>query len=97
MLFWSADVPVNHKVLGTEEKAKVVAAVYGTKLLQFFAALAIFHQDEVKNRNIRITAAWRNGYFGKMDGHPVHAIPSHYVPYQNGCSPIHFSSNHPFF
>ena len=28
----------------TEEKAKVVAAAWGTELLQFLAALAILHQ-----------------------------------------------------
>ena len=34
----------------TEEKAKVVAAVWETELLQFLAVLAIFHQDDLKNR-----------------------------------------------
>ena len=35
----------------TEEKAKVVAAsVRGTELLQFLAALAILHQDDLKKR-----------------------------------------------
>ena len=32
----------------TEEKAKVVAAVGGTELLQLFVVLAIFHLDEWK-------------------------------------------------
>ena len=36
----------------TEEKAKVVAACWETELLQFLAALAILHQDELKNRLI---------------------------------------------
>ena len=36
----------------TEQKAKVVAASWGTELPQFFAALAIFHQDELMNRLI---------------------------------------------
>ena len=56
----------------TEEKAKVVAAVCGTELLQFFAALAIFHQEDLKKKMNRITATWRNGCFAKMDDHPVH-------------------------
>ena len=30
----------------TEEKAKVVVAVWGKELIQFFAAQAIFHQDD---------------------------------------------------
>ena len=32
----------------TEEKAKVVAAVWGTELIKFLAALAFFHQDDLK-------------------------------------------------
>ena len=32
-----------------EGKAKVVAAVLGTKLIQFLAAVAIFNQDDLKN------------------------------------------------
>ena len=32
----------------TEEKAKVVTAVWGTELIQFLAALAIFHLDDLK-------------------------------------------------
>ena len=36
----------------TEEKAKVVAISWGTEFIQFFAALAILHQDELKNRTI---------------------------------------------
>ena len=36
----------------TEEKAKVVAAVGGTELLQFLAPLAILHQEDLKNRMI---------------------------------------------
>ena len=38
--------------INTEEKAKVVAAVWGTEFIQFLAALAILHQDEMKNRLI---------------------------------------------
>ena len=34
----------------TEEKSKVVAAVWGIEFLQFLAALAILHQDDMKNR-----------------------------------------------
>ena len=30
----------------TEEKAKVVDAVWGTELIQFLAALAILHKDD---------------------------------------------------
>ena len=34
----------------TEEKAKVVAAVWGTKFIKFLAALALLLQDNFKNR-----------------------------------------------
>ena len=33
-----------------EEKAKVVAAVWGTAFIEFIAALAILHQGKLKNR-----------------------------------------------
>ena len=35
-----------------EEKAKVVAASWGTELIQFIAALAILHSEKLKNRMI---------------------------------------------
>ena len=36
----------------TEEKAKVVAAVWGTELIQFLAALAIiFFEDDFKEKD----------------------------------------------
>ena len=34
----------------TEEKAKVVAAAWGAELIQFLAAVAILHQEDLKNR-----------------------------------------------
>ena len=36
----------------TEEKAKVVAAVWGMELIQFLAALDIFHQDDVEEKDV---------------------------------------------
>ena len=39
----------NHwRLIKTEEKAKVVSAVWGTELIQFLAVLAILHQDDLK-------------------------------------------------
>ena len=35
----------------TEEKAKVVAAVWGTEFIQFLATLAIWHQDDEERIN----------------------------------------------
>ena len=37
--------------INTEEKAKVVAAVWETELIQFLAALGIFHQDDFKAKD----------------------------------------------
>ena len=50
----------------------------GTELIQFLAALAIFHQDVLKERMNRIKATWRNRCFKKVDDHPVHTIPNHH-------------------
>ena len=67
----------HRRKINTEEKAKVVAAVWETELIQFFvAALAILQQDDFKKRMNRITATWQNRCFGKMDYHPVHNIPN---------------------
>ena len=38
------------KRINTEEKEKVVAAVWGTEHIQFLAALAVLHWDDLKNR-----------------------------------------------
>ena len=35
----------------TEEKAKVVAAVLRTELIQFLATLPIFHQDDFEEKD----------------------------------------------
>ena len=41
----------NHRRrINTEEKAKVVAAVWRTEFIQFLAALVILHQDNLNNR-----------------------------------------------
>ena len=32
----------------TEEKAKIVAAVWGTEFIQFLAAKAVLHQDDLE-------------------------------------------------
>ena len=61
----------------TEEQAKVVAAVWGTELIQFLASPVLFHQDDLKNRT--------NGYLAKWST-PYQTIP----PYQNGYSPKNF-------
>ena len=40
----------HRKRIKTEEKAKVVAAVWGEKFIKFLAALAILHQDDMMKR-----------------------------------------------
>ena len=64
-------VGFNHRRrINTEEKAKVVAAAWGTECIQFLAALAILHQDSLKKRIRIITATLRNGCFEKLETIP---------------------------
>ena len=35
----------------TEDKANVVAAVWGTEMIQFLVALDIFHQDDFEEKD----------------------------------------------
>ena len=49
--FWDSVVVVVHRRrIYTEELAKFVASVCGTEFIQFLAAPAILHQDDLKNR-----------------------------------------------
>ena len=43
--WWNVDASHKRRI-NTEEKAKVVAAVWGTELLQFLAVIAILHYAE---------------------------------------------------
>ena len=55
---------VHWRRIKTEEKAKVVAAVWGADSIHFFATLAIFsilHQDDMKNRINCTRTIWRIG------------------------------------
>ena len=61
----------------TEAKAKVVAAACGTELIQFLAALAFLHQDDLKKRMNKITATWRDGWLKKW---LIHITPNHDPP-----------------
>ena len=45
-----SDTGNHRRRIYTEEKANVVATVWGTKFIQFLALLAILHQDDLKNR-----------------------------------------------
>ena len=45
--------PAFHKVFDKgEEKAKLIAAVWGTEFIKFLATLAVLHQDDLNNRMI---------------------------------------------
>ena len=43
----------HRKRITTEEKPKVVAAVWGTELIQFLAALDILHQDVFEEKDLK--------------------------------------------
>ena len=45
----------------TKEKAKVVAAVWGTTLIQFHVLLAILHQDDLKKGMNSSYSSYRPG------------------------------------
>ena len=45
-------IMAHRRRIHTEEKAKFVAASWGTERLKFLTALAILHQDGLKNRLI---------------------------------------------
>ena len=47
--------------LQKEEKAKVVAAVWGMELIQFLAPLAILHQDDLKKGMNSSYSSYRPG------------------------------------
>ena len=68
----------NRRRIKSEEKAKVVTAVWETDLIQFLAALDVFHKDDFKDRMNKIKATWRNGCFEKKYDHPVHNLPNHH-------------------
>ena len=64
-----AVIPGHGRRIKTEEKAKVVVAYWGMELIQFLAAVAILHQDNLKKRMNR-TATLSNGCFEKIaDNH----------------------------
>ena len=44
------NIILHRRRIKTEEKAKVVAALWGAELIQFLATLAILHTDDLKNR-----------------------------------------------
>ena len=58
----------------TADKAKVVAAILGTELIHFLAALHILHPDDLKKWINSKMDHWGNGCFRQMDNLPVHTI-----------------------
>ena len=49
--------------INTEERAKVVAAVWGTGFIQFLAALAVFSRTILKNR---MNSSFASNHFGAI-------------------------------
>ena len=79
-------MPLHHKrSLKTQEKAKVVAAVWGTKFIQFSAALQIWHQADLKKR---MNTYVEERTLGRMDASEklmiiwftVHTTPNYHPP-----------------
>ena len=66
-LTWICTTTLLIRLVHTEEKTKVVAAGWGTELIQLNATLELWQDDLKKWTNRR--ADWRNGCFGKMDDH----------------------------
>ena len=42
--------PRHKRRINIEDKAKVVAAIWGEEFIKYLAALAAFHWDDLKNR-----------------------------------------------
>ena len=76
--------------INTEEKAKVVAAAWGKELIQFLAAIAILHQDDLKKRINRITDILGGmDALKKVEDHHVNTIT---LTYQNGMWVAHLAA-----
>ena len=74
---------MHRRRINTEEKAKVVASVWGTELNQFLAALHtvdIFHQADFEEKGEWNT--WQNSRFENMNDHLVYTIPTSTSPKQ---------------
>ena len=48
-------------IIYTEENAKVVSAIWGTKWIQFIATLAVLHQDDLKKGMNSSYSSYRPG------------------------------------
>ena len=64
--------------VGIEEGLRQKRRQRSMLLLGELAAIAIFHEDDLTKRIYRTMATWQNGWFGKMDDHPIHTIPHHH-------------------
>ena len=72
----------------TEEKAKVVAAVWETELIQFLAALDIFHQNDFEEKD-----EWQKGCLKKFM--IIRCTPYQTTTLPKGCSQKKIHLNHP--
>ena len=51
VLYYTGSPAAHGRRIKAEEKAKVVASVWGTELIQFLSALAIFHKEGLKKKD----------------------------------------------
>ena len=70
------DLCSHRRRIYTEEKAKVVAVVWGTELIQFLAAPAILHQDDLKNRTNSSFSSYHPGAEKLLRGKELNAFCS---------------------
>ena len=83
-----------HPTNQTEEKAKVVPAGWGTRLIPFHAALCRdlapgWFEEKVNRRK----DTWWNGCFGKMDDQSVLTTPNQHTPKMGDLQKCSFKSS----
>ena len=64
--------------INTEEKVKVVAAVWGDRMDSIPCRTGYFSPGWFEEKDEWWAATWWKGCFGKMDDNPVHTIPNHH-------------------
>ena len=80
-IYNNIDRPTKHysyhrRRINTEEKAKVVTAIWGMESFNSMPRWLFCTRMILKKRMNRIMATWRNDCFGKMDEDPVDIIPN---------------------
>ena len=86
----AADGPRHRRRIKTEEKAEVIAAVWGTDLIPFLAALTILHQDDLKKE---VNSSYSSYCHGAIH---LHIVLVQFILFfiSSWCNSS-YSSNHP--